>query len=154
MKLKKIILWSLIAIVTIGAVTGLTTYKNKREKDIRMYMTEISLNKFNRLSKDNKPKNTFVYIGNSSCSDCSLFDPELIKLIKNNEIDEKIYYLDINELHKNKSKWKEFKRVNHIFGTPSFIYFGKNTQTLSHQDTSAPRISELKNWIRNCKSHT
>ena len=152
MKYKKITIFSLVSIVTMCIVVSFMIYKKKRERCIRTYTTEVSVNKFNQLKQDKNAKNKFVYIGNSNCSDCSLFDPELINSIRDHHINEKMLYVDVNKLHENKKEWKKFRQENNIYGTPSFIYLGNNQKTLSHRDTSAPRIDELKKWIKKCKN--
>jgi predicted bacteriocin transport accessory protein len=90
-----------------------------------------------------------VYVGRSSCSDCLIFEPKFIEIIKREHLENKIYYLNIAKIRKNEKEWNTFKNTFGIQYTPALARF-KNGKLFSKIEWTPEKGADLNNfetWI-------
>lgn len=112
------------------------------------YYEEISVDKFNEL-KDQK-QNFVIYIGRDDCNDCLSFEPTFHEVIKNNNYEKDIKYVNVKEIRKqSKEGWKEFKENNHFDQTPVIIHYehGKIVDKIEWDAEKGLPKSELEDWL-------
>ncbi|MBC1548318.1 thioredoxin family protein, partial [Listeria sp. FSL L7-1435] len=133
--MKKIIFTFIALLVLVSiVVVGNEFNKNKNEvkelegkvdiltssyPDIYNYINSVSYNNFDSFLSDNKDKNVLVYVGRPTCGDCTVFEPKLIKEIKENKLQGKMVYLNVAKIRKNEQEWNEFKNKYNILYTPT-----------------------------------
>lgn len=90
-----------------------------------------------------------AYIGRSTCSDCSVFEPSFIDLITQEKLTNKMDYVNLKWLYDSgKDNVNKIKEKYQFTETPAFITFkdGKVVDLIEWSDKGLP-ISELKAWF-------
>lgn len=121
--------------------------------DISLYLESISLDDYNELK--NNQESFFVYVNNNSCSDCQIFNVQLLKELQTNESLHHIKFLDMTSLHSNKPVWNSFKNENKIEGTPSFIFIkhGSITSTYGWTIEHDIKYKVFIEWFNNLNNN-
>lgn len=166
---KKTIFLSAILLVLL--YSGITYYKYKQLILVNKKM-EFKLKNINQAfklttqldsitidhfeQKMSSEKQFLIYIGRPDCADCSLFEPLFIKYLnRNKEVKDKLIYLDVIELEKNKKKWNKFKKKYKIKYTPTIAFYSKGE--LKHKVQWTPQkklsISDVKKLIKKINNY-
>ncbi|ERL64861.1 hypothetical protein L248_0465 [Schleiferilactobacillus shenzhenensis LY-73] len=80
----------------------------------------ISVAQFEEMVK--RGKSLIAYIGRPTCPDCASFE----KSLANYDLSKysgKVYYVNVELLHKDPAQWNFFKEQNSIQGTPAFVSY-------------------------------
>lgn len=153
---RKYIIIVLSIIIIMTSAFSLYKIKNLENKmstiennsSLNMRLNTLTVESFNK--KVEKGKNTiFVYIGNGNCSDCSFFDPILIKNLKNRKIINFVYYVDCEYLHKKRKEWYSFKKKYNFDQTPCLMLFknGKRVSKLEWIPEKGISEHKLVSWL-------
>lgn len=112
------------------------------------YYQETSVDNFNKLKE--KKQNFIIYIGRDDCNDCLTFEPTFHEVIKKNNYENDIKYLNVKEIRKkSKVEWKKFKEKNHFDQTPVIIHYkgGKVVDKIEWNDEKGLPKTSLENWL-------
>lgn len=118
----------------------------KEYSNIQDLFETISLNDFQKKVSQNT--NFIVYIGRPTCSDCQSFEKNFL----NNGVSKyhkKVYYLNVDPLHKNYKMCQQFKSQNMIQGTPAFVSYqdGKLQSSSSWSISNGYSVSNAIEWL-------
>lgn len=94
---------------------------------------------------------SFIYLGNGQCSDCSVFSPILLRSLRKKRMLEYIFYVDAEQLHKDKNNWLKFKRKYDFDQTPCLMLFKDGNRISKLEWNIKEGISEkkLSRWLNN-----
>nr|WP_086330602.1 thioredoxin family protein [Enterococcus sp. 4G2_DIV0659]OTO08680.1 hypothetical protein A5880_001680 [Enterococcus sp. 4G2_DIV0659] len=92
-----------------------------------------------------------VYVGRPTCGDCNNFELDLIQLIQKYDMQDKLAYLNVAQLKKDKVAWKVFKSTYDIQYTPTLAKFEKGQLVNKVEWTPEKGISiqKVDSWIVN-----
>lgn len=126
---------------------GENNYK-KGEVNISKYVDSMSRYNFDKRVKNNVE--FIVYIGRNDCSDCNEFDPIFTKFLLENNLTDRLYYLDVKNLAKEKNRWEEFKQKYDISSTPTIAHYkdGKIYRKADWSPEKGIDFAEVKRIIR------
>ncbi|MBC1340711.1 thioredoxin family protein [Listeria welshimeri] len=119
--------------------------------DIYNYINSVSYNNLNSFLANDKDKNILIYVGRPTCGDCTEFEPQLIKQIKENKLQEKMIYLNVAETRKNEKEWEKFKNKYKILYTPTLAVFrnGKLVKQLGWTPSNGVNMNEINLFLKN-----
>lgn len=115
---------------------------------IYQYFTSLTVTDFEK--KVASGERFTVYIGRPDCGDCNTFEPALEELIEANNLESKLYYLNVKWIRAaDKDNWQKFKDTYGFTQTPAFITFenGKQVSMIEWTDKGLTK-SELENWLQ------
>ena len=103
----------------------------------------------NFIDQYDEGKKCVVYIGRSSCSDCNHFDTISSNVIDKYNLNKQLSYVNVEDIHKDKERWENFKKKFSIKGTPTLaVYNDKRLITkLDFEETGGFTPKELDNWV-------
>lgn len=116
---------------------------------IYQYFTALSVEDFK--NKVAKGEHFTVYIGRPDCGDCNSFEPGFEEMIKEHQMANKLYYLNVKWLRESDptGEWERFKQTYGFTQTPAFSTYenGKQTSMIEWSDKGLPK-SELEAWLK------
>lgn len=118
---------------------GLISYKNLNSLTVNSFVKRIS----------RKKDITFAYIGNRECSDCSFFFPQLLNTLKKTKLQNNIFYINVEYLHKNQNRWYKFKKKYQFDQTPCLMIFknGKRIAKLEWNPRTGIPKNKMYSWL-------
>ncbi|MGX7418061.1 thioredoxin family protein [Carnobacterium gallinarum] len=157
--MKKLGLLLLFSFMLLNIVTGIMYFDV--DKKLKENLTEEKesypdiYNVLNSITVDNFEKNisnmgtSLVYIGRPTCGDCTIFEPELIKYIKGNSLNQKIVYLNVAKLYENKPAWENFKSLYDIQYTPTIARYsnGKLVSKIEWTPERGISVVQVADWF-------
>lgn len=153
---KKLIHYLILLFLTITTATSVYSVINLRGKlqqadnslIINRKLSTLTITTFKKRIKNNKGI-SFIYIGNGSCSDCSVFTPILLRSLTKRGMLEYIFYVDAEGLHKDKKDWLNFKKRYDFDQTPCLMLFedGKRISKLEWSTKYGITEKKLNNWL-------
>lgn len=96
-------------------------------------------------------KKMYVYIGRPDCGDCSTFDPQLTKYIKEHkEVAQNLVFVNVRLLRADETKWNQFKNDYSVIGTPHFALWENGKQVSKSEWTKEKGYSleMFDNWSK------
>lgn len=112
------------------------------------YLNSITYTQFQQ-SVASKEK-MIVYIGSSTCSDCSSFEKEMIPLIEKEAVMmSTIQFLNIARIYDDTEEQRVLKKTYNIYHTPTLAKF-ENGQLISKVEWTEEKgidIEEVKEWM-------
>lgn len=109
----------------------------------------VSYPNFEYFLDERGEEDTYVYIGRPTCSDCVLFEPQLIEMITNEGMGDIIKYLNVASIRENEDEWAYFKDKYQILYTPTLARF-RNGNLVSKVEWTPDRdlsIDMVCSWI-------
>lgn len=112
------------------------------------YLNSLTVNSFEK--KIENGEDTFVYIGNSTCSDCSNFSKTLKKEVEEFPLKDSMYLVDITTIHSDKDRWLGFKKRYGFDQTPSFLLIeqGKVKSLFQWDEKKGLDEENFHNWLK------
>ena len=150
--MKKIILYIVLVFSLIANayfIVGQTYEKDMTHPTLTMYDKLNSLLEKNFVLRNNDGKKLIVYFGRPGCGDCNKFDQILGEMIDKYKISDRLYYVNVERIHENKSEWLQFKKKYNIKGTPTFAIYNhrKLLTKLDFEEHGGFSLKELEMWI-------
>ena len=112
------------------------------------YFTSLTLADFE--AKVASGEKMVVYVGRPDCGDCNTYEPTFEEIIKEKNLANKLYYVNVKWIRANSSKedWQAFKDKYGFTQTPAFIHFenGNQIDMIEWTDKGLPK-SELETWL-------
>lgn len=92
----------------------------------------------------------YAYIGRPSCGDCNAFEPMFKGYIRQYQLNDKIYYVNVHKLNLNKPAWTAFKARYGLSGTPVLAKYGKGKQInkLDFEENQGISPEALEKWLK------
>lgn len=151
-KTKKLISLVLLAVILclfilIFSITqGSKKETNVTYPNIYNYINSVTVDNLSSFLEDNRK---VIYFGRPSCSDCDLFEPELIEIIEDRNLENEITYVNIDKIHKDKDDWYSFRKLYNIKYTPTLAIYENKKQVSKIEWTpkSGLSIKKLERWI-------
>lgn len=162
--MKKRVFLSVICFIFLSFFVGGTLYVSTIQKKKNQQITELKKEKesnypeiydvLDSITVVNFPthineKELVLYIGRPTCSDCNMFEPALIELIKEKNLEAKIYYLNISKLRDDEKKWEIFKEKYSIRYTPTLAKFtsGSLKSKVEWTPEYGISINQVEKWL-------
>ena len=108
---KKTVILLIIGFTAVSIGIACFLQFKDRTKELEVTVDPIAL-KINTITPNNldgylkKHKTAYVYFGRPDCSDCNEFDPNLIKSIDKYKVYDKLIYVNLIEVRKDKQLWE------------------------------------------------
>lgn len=94
-----------------------------------------------------------VSVGRPTCGDCRLFDPAFLDLVRELDMAEDIYYLNVAEVRRDADAWAAFKQEYGINFTPTYArYAGGKQLSRVEWDEGGLTIEEVREWMTEQKA--
>ncbi|HGZ5523953.1 TPA: thioredoxin family protein [Enterococcus faecalis] len=125
---KKTVILLIIGFTAVSIGIACFLQFKDRTKELEVTVDPIAL-KINTITPNNldgylkKHKTAYVYFGRPDCSDCNEFDPNLIKSIDKYKVYDKLVYVNLIEVRKDKQLWEKFKQKYGIKYTPTLAKY-------------------------------
>lgn len=157
MKKNIIIVLSGLTIVLLVMLAVNFLYNERNFSKTENSETSETYRKLNSVTYDNFPnfladnRESIVYIGRPTCSDCNEFEPDFIDYLGKNDLTSTIVYLNVEDIRKNEDAWEKFKKDYDINYTPTLAYFKKN-KLISKAEWRPEKnltISKVDEWLSN-----
>lgn len=116
------------------------------------YLNSITVDSFEKKVRDGD--NLFVYIGNSVCTDCSVFSETLKNEVENFPLKHSLSLVEISGIHPDKKRWLDFKSKYGFDQTPSFLLIqnGKVTSMIEWDENDGLSSETFHSWLEENKS--
>jgi len=114
---------------------------------VYQYFTALTVEEFK--AKVASGERFTVYIGRPDCGDCSAFEPGFEEMINEENLRNKMYYLNVRWLHDGPTEdWEAFKKEYGFTQTPAFSTYkdGKQESMIEWSSHGLLR-SELTTWL-------
>ncbi|MEI5994109.1 hypothetical protein A5880_001667 [Enterococcus sp. 4G2_DIV0659] len=110
-------------------------------------LNSVTFSSFGKKIKDGE--SLVVYIGRPSCSDCTTFEPELIKMINEKKLNDRVLYLNVSELKKDKGLWAKYVENYELPYTPTLAAFreGKVENQVSWTPEKGSDLKAFENFL-------
>ncbi|MGL5041875.1 MAG: thioredoxin family protein [Culicoidibacterales bacterium] len=161
MKLIKTIIIVILAIFTVGAISQtVILLQKKAELDAKIldyeakyspmyeYFTGLTIADFE--AKVAKGDDFVVYFGRPDCGDCFAFEPSFTELVKRNNLQNKLYYVNVKWLREeNRVAFEAFKTKYGFNQTPAFSHYQEQKQVsiIQWDEHKGLVISKLEQWF-------
>ncbi len=145
MKNKRKILFILIVSTFL---MGIFVFVKSRLSSNVEYLENIKVN--DMLEIEELKEEIIIYIGRPDCSDCITFEPMFEKVVKENNYENKIKYLNVKDFRqKNTDEWNAFKEKYDFSQTPALLKFqsGKVVSVIEWDTEKGLSRSLLENWL-------
>ena len=147
----------LLTIVGVLLVRKIYISNINYEKNIplmrNMVVREINSNEIYNYIRENE--NAIIYIGVADSDNCRKLEEELEKVIKNNNLEDEITYLNLTNEKKKQTFIKDFNKFysTKILGYPSFIIFkdGKVSDILTVKTGKTLDIKDVTKFLKENK---
>ena len=143
-----------VLIISLVANVFFLFYKLKPQqqeyaRETAMYSKLDSLLVDNFIDRYQNGDKLVVYVGRPSCGDCSKFEEVFDQIIEKYKLRKQLYYVNVEEIHKNKNELENFKQKFKIKDTPTFaIYENKKlVAKLDFEENNGFTPYELEKWI-------
>lgn len=114
-----------------------------------MVVSEINSNEIYNYIRENE--NALIYVGVADDDNCRKLEEKLEKVIKDNNLEDTITYLNLSNERKKQSFIKEFNKFysTKLLGIPSFVVFkdGKVSDILTVKTGKSLSIEEVTNFL-------
>ena len=148
-----------LALIVVATIAGVLILRNiyinninyeKKIPVIRdMVVSEINSNEVYNYIRENG--NALIYIGVADDDNCRKLEEELEKVIKQNNLEDTITYLNLSSEKKRQTFIKDFNKFysTKILGIPSFVVFkdGKVSDILTVKNSRELTIKEVTNFL-------
>lgn len=126
-----------------------TSEFEKKYTEIQDLVTVMTPETFQEQVKTGKKM--YVYIGRPDCSDCSTFDPQLTKYIKEHkEVAQNLVFVNVRLLRADETKWTQFKKDYAVLGTPHFALW-ENGKQVSKSEWTKEKGYSIELFEKWCK---
>lgn len=112
-------------------------------------INSVSYNNLESFLEENNDSETIIYIGRSTCSDCTIFEPDFIEFINEYSLNKQIIYLSVTQIRNDDSKWEAFKIKYDLKYTPTVAIFknGKVVTKVEWTPENGISINAVKEWF-------
>ncbi|MBP1047242.1 thioredoxin family protein [Enterococcus sp. BWM-S5] len=92
------------------------------------------------------------YIGRPTCGDCTEFEPKLIAMIEEEDVQDKILYLNVAQLRESEEKWNEFIEDYDVKYTPTLVKFskGKIVKKVNWTPEGGTDLAQFSDFLKSC----
>ncbi|WP_086348576.1 thioredoxin family protein [Candidatus Enterococcus clewellii] len=91
----------------------------------------------------------YLYVGRPTCGDCNDFEPDLIDLINEYDLEDKLLYLNVAKLRTDEPAWEKFKETYDLIYTPTLAKFegGKLISKVEWTPENGISADMVETWI-------
>lgn len=116
------------------------------------YLNSLTIDSFEK--KVAEGDDLFVYIGNSECSDCSIFSKTLKKEVETFPLKNSLYLVEISSIHSDNKRWLDFKKKYNFEQTPAFLLFknGEIKSMIEWTEQEGLSSEAFHNWLKSNES--
>ena len=149
------IIFSLLSTVIASSYALTLRKENKRlinenlatYPEIYNYLDSVTFSTFKK--KINNDDTFIIYFSRPTCTDCNLFDPQLIELIGSNSNYSQIIYLNLAKLRTNEEDWSDFKKTYNIIYTPTIAKYedGKLISKIEWTPEKGINMNDVSIWL-------
>ncbi len=158
---KIILIWTLslalLLSVALNTYQAITTHRLNQEIEeyedsyspMYEFFSSLTIAEFEQKVADGDDFS--VYIGRPDCGDCFSFEPTLIDIIKENNLQNKMYYLNVKWYRAaDKDKWNTFKEKYKFTQTPAFARYadGEQKNMIEWDSDKGLTATQLKEWLK------